>query len=230
MSIKVNNLNIYFGKKQILKNISFELENGIYGLMGPNGAGKTTLMRHLVGLMKAKEGTIEMKGRIGYLSQHYGAFKDFTCLEMLDYYATYRKEEISREDLLELLKMVHLQNEADKKTKHLSGGMLRRLGIAQALLGNPDIIVLDEPLVGLDPEERVRIKSILKSLTENKIVIISTHIVEDIENICNQYLIMNQGNIIFRGNKEELLEYASQKADTTINTIEEGYLCIVQNY
>lgn len=229
MRIKVNNLNVYFGKKHILNNITFELNNGIYGLMGPNGAGKTTLMRNLVGLMKAKTGTIETDGKIGYLSQIYGAFKDFSCLEMIDYYATYREEKISRAEVLELLKMVHLENEANKKIKYLSGGMLRRLGIAQALLGNPDIIILDEPLVGLDPEERLRVKSILKNLIDNKVVIISTHIVEDIENICNQYLIMNQGELIFAGNREELFEYASQKGNKTIDTIEEGYLCIVQN-
>lgn len=221
---------MYFGKKQVLYNINLEIEKGVYGLMGPNGAGKTTLMRNLVGLVMSRDGCVKISGKIGYLSQHYGAFKDFTCMEMLDYYATYRKENVDRAHLMEVLKKVHLDNEANKKIRHLSGGMLRRLGIAQALLGNPEVIILDEPLVGLDPEERVRTKDILKEFKEDRIVIISTHIVEDIENICDQYLVMNQGRIIFNGNKDKLLEVASKKSERVVETIEEGYLCIVRNY
>lgn len=229
MSITVNNLNMYFGKKQVLFDINFEIKNGIYGLMGPNGAGKTTLMRNLVGLMKAREGSVKIDGKIGYLSQHYGAFKDFTCIEILDYYATYRKEKVDKIYLIDMLRKVHLESEADKKVKHLSGGMLRRLGIAQALLSNPDVIILDEPLVGLDPEERSRIKAVLKESGKEKIVIISTHIVEDIENACDKYLIMKKGRIVFSGDKERLLAMASNKSGKSVNTIEEGYLCIVQN-
>lgn len=229
MSVKVENLNMYFGKKQVLYDIHLDLEKGIYGLMGPNGAGKTTLMRILTGLLKSKEGQIRIDGKLGYLSQHYGAFKDFTCLEMLDYYVTYRKEKMERSDLSELLEKVHLGEEKNKKIKNLSGGMLRRLGIAQSLLGNPDVIILDEPLVALDPEERVRIKEILKTLKEDKIVLISTHIVEDIDDVCNHYLIMKQGKMIFEGDKEALLNTAKDRSDKEIHSLEEGYLCIVQN-
>lgn len=228
--IEIKNIKMTFGKKAVLNNINLLFEPGIYGLMGPNGAGKTTLMRCIVGLLKPRDGKIELnENYIGYLPQHYGAFKDFTCFEMLDYYSTYRKQNIKREEIEEVLKDVHLLQEKDKKIKNLSGGMLRRLGIAQAILGNPSIIVLDEPLVGLDPEERMHMKEVLKKYSEEKIIIISSHIVNDIENMCNKFIIMNNGIIAFNGTKNELLLTAEAMKKTKINTIEEGYLCIIGN-
>nr|WP_246579293.1 ATP-binding cassette domain-containing protein [Alkaliphilus flagellatus] len=207
-----------------MKEISISLKTGVYGLLGPNGAGKTTLIRCIVNLYDITKGNIRFQGidvtnnnafskNIGYLPQKFGLFKELTVYDNLQYFAVLKK--ISKESMdtciKESLKKVNLQDRVNNKVSTLSGGMVRRLGIAQAILGNPQIIIFDEPTAGLDPEERIRFKNLLSSIKEDKIIIISTHIVEDVETCCNKMIIMNDGKIFKMGNSEEIISIARGK-------------------
>lgn len=222
--LKINNMTKKFGKKTVLNNISFTFEDGIYGLLGPNGSGKTTLMRCITGLYNIPKNTIIYKdvnakekadfySQIGYLSQSFGMFKEITVKEMLELFASLKEipKKETEEEILRTLKMVNLSNEANTKIANLSGGMVRRVGIAQALLGDPKVIIFDEPTVGLDPEERLRFKNIIAKLSKDKIVIISTHIVEDVEAICNKIIIMNKGSILVSEDNEYIENIAKDK-------------------
>ena len=177
-----------FGRSKILKSIDLQLDKKTYGLLGPNGAGKTTLMRCITGLYPLSAGKIEFNGsdiskdknfqsHIGYLPQKFGLYKELTAFEMMEMLADLKG--ISREKIgdeaKKYIKLVGLQDKLDKKVKTLSGGMIRRLGVAQALLGEPDIIIFDEPTAGLDPEERLRFKNIVSKLEGERTIIISTH-------------------------------------------------------
>lgn len=210
-----------FKKKEILHHITLKLDSGIYGLLGPNGAGKTTLMRCIVGLHKVNSGKIcmdeEMKKRgIGYLPQSFGLHGNLTVYENLEYLAALKKlpDKGLAEHILNCIETVNLMEQKDMKCKKLSGGMLRRLGIAQALLGEPGIIILDEPTAGLDPEERLRIKQLMHQVGKRSLLLISTHIVEDMESLCNRVIIMNQGSILKQGSQQEILKYAEHKVYT----------------
>ena len=222
--LEILDLNKSFKKKEVLKEISISLKTGVYGLLGPNGAGKTTLIRCIVNLYDITKGNIRFQGidvtnnnafskNIGYLPQKFGLFKELTVYDNLQYFAVLKK--ISKESMdtciKESLKKVNLQDRVNNKVSTLSGGMVRRLGIAQAILGNPQIIIFDEPTAGLDPEERIRFKNLLSSIKEDKIIIISTHIVEDVETCCNKMIIMNDGKIFKMGNSEEIISIARGK-------------------
>lgn len=222
--LEINNMTKKFGKKTVLNDISFTFENGIYGLLGPNGSGKTTIMRCITGLYKTPKNTIVYKdenekenanffSEIGYLPQSFGMFKEITVKEMLELFANLKEipKKENEEEILRVLQMVNLSNEIDTKIGNLSGGMVRRVGIAQALLGDPKIMIFDEPTVGLDPEERLRFKNIISKLSKDKIIIISTHIVEDVEAICNKIIIMNKGNILVSGDNEYIANLAKEK-------------------
>lgn len=207
--LKLDGITKTFRKNVIVKQVSLELTPGVYGLLGPNGAGKTTLIRCLTGLYRYV-GTVYFNGvstrcngdfseQVGYLPQKFGAYQELTVEENLQYFCELKNisKENRKAEIERVLEEVNLATEAKKRTKHLSGGMLRRLGIAQALLGDPQIIIFDEPTAGLDPEERLRFKMVCANLSKHKIIIISTHIVEDIDSLCEKIIILNQGEVQF---------------------------------
>lgn len=201
-----------------LLDVSLQLDKGMTGLLGPNGAGKTTLMRILATLLTPTSGQVRVNGislgrpeeirqMIGYLPQHFHIYPQLTGRDYLDYVAAMkgitdrsaRLKEISR-----LLEMVNLQEKADKKVRTYSGGMKQRLGIAQALLGSPDILIVDEPTSGLDPQERVRFRNVLTRFSIDRTVLLSTHIVADIESNCRRIAVMNKGRLAMNGSLAEL--------------------------
>ena len=209
-----------FKEKMAVHNVSMSLKSGIYGLLGENGAGKTTLMRMICGILEPTQGYILCDGMniqkmggayrslLGYLPQDFGYYEDFSAERFLYYMAALKAmpEEYAKNRMEELLEIVDLTAVKKKKLKTFSGGMLRRVGIAQALLNNPEILILDEPTSGLDPKERVRFRNIISSLGKNRIIILSTHIVSDIEYIADQIIIMKKGKILRTGTEAELSE------------------------
>ena len=211
-----------FKNKTAVQDVSICLNHGVYGLLGENGAGKTTLMRMLCGILKPTLGAIHCDGMpilqmggeyrrlLGYLPQDFGYYGDFSALRFLNYVAALKAlpEEYAKNRIDELLEMVDLSKEKKNKLKTFSGGMLRRIGIAQALLNDPEILVLDEPTSGLDPGERVRFRNIISSLGKNRLVILSTHIVSDIEYIADKIMIMKNGQIMLSGDEAQILKEA----------------------
>lgn len=222
--IKIEHLDKYYGSKQALKDVNLTIESGMFGLLGRNGAGKTTLMKVLATLIRKQNGEVSICGipvedtkRIrkitGYLPQEFSMYPNMTAVEALEYLGTLSGIEprklAARID--PVLKMVNLQDDHRTKVKEMSGGMKRRLGIAQAILHNPKVLIVDEPTAGLDPEERVRFRNLLCEIAQNRIVILSTHIVGDIEATCEDIAVMESGQIIYRGTVSELLKQAEGK-------------------
>lgn len=206
----VNNISKSYGKFKVLEDISLEFKNGVYGLLAPNGAGKTTLIKMLTTLSFQDKGEILYKGDniisldedyreiLGYLPQEFGYYKNYTPRKFLLYLSALKginKKEAEKR-VVEVMKLVSLEEVIDKKMKKFSGGMIQRVGIAQALLNDPKILILDEPTAGLDPKERVRFRNVLSELGRDKIVIISTHIVSDIEFIANQIIMIRDRGIL----------------------------------
>lgn len=216
----IKDLSMRFRKKTVLKGVSFELNNGIYGILGPNGAGKTTLFRCITNLYQGNYKEVSLNAyqktdseypyQIGYVPQKFGAFRQMKVKEMLYFFADMQKVERSLQPkrVWECIHMVHLEDKADSKVGTLSGGMLRRLGIAQALLNEPALIILDEPTAGLDPEERIHFLNLISSMERKQIVLISTHIVEDVESIADEILILNQGSFLAKGSCQDIRQYA----------------------
>ena len=174
--IEIKELEVEYKKKKVLKAVDLEVGTGVYGLLGPNGAGKTTLMRCITGILKPYSGEIICMEKIGYLPQKFGFYKQMTVFETLKFFATLKKvdELEQKEHIMECLKLVHLIERANDKMGTLSGGMVRRVGIAQALLGNPKVMIFDEPTAGLDPEERFRFRQLIRQIREGRCIIIST--------------------------------------------------------
>ncbi|MEO1770679.1 ABC transporter ATP-binding protein [Candidatus Enterococcus ferrettii] len=221
MEIIIKNLNQFYGKKQVLHDINLEIETGMYGLLGRNGAGKSTLMKTLVTLLPVKAGIVrmadisverrkEIRGIVGYLPQDFSMYGNMTVYDAMDYLAVLSdiKKGERKKQILNLLEQVNLSAYQKNKVKAMSGGMRRRLGIAQALLNDPQILIVDEPTAGLDPEERLRFRNLLSEISENKIVLLSTHIAGDIEAVAEQLAILDEGRIIFAGKVNELLDEA----------------------
>ena len=207
--LTLNNVSKNFGKFTAVENISLNMDNGLYALLAPNGAGKTTLMRLICGILQPTNGSItcdnirisdmgaEYRRLLGYLPQDFGYYKNNTPKQYLSYLAALKgvpkKETAEKIDYL--LEMVGLSENADKKMRKFSGGMIQRVGIAQAMLNDPKILILDEPTAGLDPKERVRFRNIISVLSKDRIVILSTHIVSDIESIANQVILIRDKHI-----------------------------------
>ncbi|MCI8682943.1 MAG: ABC transporter ATP-binding protein [Lachnospiraceae bacterium] len=222
--IEIRDLSKNFGKKQALKHVNLQIESGMFGLLGPNGAGKTTLMKVLTTLTKKSGGEVkvcnipveqcvQVRRIIGYLPQDFSMYGNMKASEALDYLAVLsgmsKKERAVK--VPEMLERVNLGEQQNTKVKAMSGGMKRRLGIAQAIIHDPKVIVVDEPTAGLDPEERVRFRNLLCEIAKDRIVILSTHIVGDIEATCENIAVLNQGEILFRGKVSQLLEAVKGK-------------------
>lgn len=240
--IEIRNVDKFYGKKQALKNVSLTINQGMFGLLGRNGAGKTTLMKSLATLHNIQKGSIvvcgipinnakEIRSMTGYLPQDFSMYPSMTVLESLDYLGVLSGMEKSLREkrIAMLLKRVNLTEHKNKKVKALSGGMKRRLGIAQALLHEPKVLIVDEPTAGLDPEERIRFRNLLCEVAEERIVILSTHIVGDIEATCEDIAIMNGGEILWQGTVSELLQSAEGKV-FTINANKKYLPQIKQQY
>ena len=218
--LKLMDIRKKYNDKEAVRKVNYTFTNGVYGLLGENGAGKTTLMRLLCGVLQPTGGRIycdnmdiagmgaEYRKLLGYLPQDFGYYSDFTAERFLRYMAALKAlpGEYADRRIDELLDMVELKKAKKKKLKTFSGGMVRRIGIAQALLNDPEILILDEPTAGLDPKERVRFRNVISSLGKNKIVLLSTHIVSDIDYIADHILIMKNGEIIQEGTEKELTE------------------------
>ncbi len=225
----------YAGDIQALRGIDLNIGAGMFGLLGPNGAGKTTLMRILAGLVRPTSGGVRVFGNdvtteagkqvvkalLGYLPQELGLYPNLTAIEFLDYIAilkgvTQAKER--REQIDRVVEAVRLSEAANRQMRTFSGGMKRRVGVAQALLGNPRLLIVDEPTAGLDPEERVRLRNLLSDMAARCTVILSTHIVEDISQSCNNLAIIAKGQVLFQGSPQELIGTAQGKVWSLLMT------------
>lgn len=225
MELSLERLTKHYGRKIAVDCVTASLKPGVYGLLGANGAGKTTLMRMLCAILEPTSGEVLLDGKevtsmgadyrniLGYLPQDSGYYPGYTAMEFLMYVAALKgiPRPIARKRTKELLEAVGLKSEEHKKVKTFSGGMKQRLGIAQALLNNPEILILDEPTAGLDPKERVRFRNLLSDYAKDKIVILSTHIVSDIEAIADEVLLMKKGKFILQGTVPALTKKAAKK-------------------
>lgn len=218
LELTLNQVTKRFSHKNAVNGISIRLNSGVYGLLGANGAGKTTLMRIICGILNPTSGTVEMNGleinqmgqryrdMLGYLPQDFGYYPDFSAEEFLWYVGSLKGLTLpaAKNKAKDLLQMVALSEVARKKIRTFSGGMKQRLGIAQAMLNDPSVLVLDEPTAGLDPKERVRFRNLIADLAKDKIIILSTHIVSDVEYIADQIIVMKQGVLLMSGTVEQL--------------------------
>lgn len=225
MQLTLDRLTKQYGSKIALDRIDATFEPGIYGLLGANGAGKTTMMRLICDILKPTSGEVIFNGTniremgesyraaIGYLPQDFGYYPNFTAMNFLLYMASLKglNARYAKEKSLELLETVNLLEVKDKKIKTFSGGMKQRLGIAQAFLNNPQILILDEPTAGLDPKERVKFRNLISSFAENKIVILSTHIVTDVEYIADEILVIKGGALLKKGAESTIIQEISGK-------------------
>lgn len=243
MELKLKNISKKFKDKTAVDNISVSFKPGIYGLLGANGAGKTTLMRMICTILKPTSGSITFNGNlidnlgeryreiVGILPQDFGYYDDFSAYKFLNYIAFIKG--ISKKDFTDqiddLLNLVNLLNEKDKKIKTFSGGMKRRLGIAQAIINNPQILVFDEPTAGLDPKERVKFRNIISNMSKNKIVILSTHIVSDVEYISDKIVIMKSGKIMLNDTPSNIIKNIDNKvwicniSESKLSTMESNF-------
>lgn len=222
MNISVKNLSMTYPKgKKALKNISLEMKSpSLIGLLGPNGAGKSTLMNLLVTGLIQTNGEIFMDGApllknekklkesLGYLPQSFGLYDELTVWQFLDYMAALKGIKNSKKVIEEVINKTNLREKRKVRIKALSGGQRQRVGIAQALMGNPKLLIFDEPTAGLDPEERINFRNLFSKMAQDKIVLLSTHIIEDVQSVCDKLIVINHGEILFTGTPKELISLA----------------------
>ena len=240
MELCIDRLTKQYGRKLAVDRVDLELHQGVYGLLGANGAGKTTLMRMLCDILTPTSGEIRYNGqeigalgedyrsRLGYLPQDFGYYPEFTAEKFLLYLAALKG--LGRiqagQKMLELLDLVGLADERKRKIRTFSGGMKQRLGIAQALLNDPEILILDEPTAGLDPKERVRFRNLISACAKDRIVLLSTHIVSDVEYIAGEILVMKEGRLIHRGAPEVITHEIDGKVwECEVDTERADELC-----
>ncbi|WP_370830927.1 ATP-binding cassette domain-containing protein [Clostridium sp.] len=233
--LEIKELYKTYGKKVALNNISIKLDYGVYGLLGPNGAGKSTLMNIITDNIEMDKGKILYNGinvkslgreflkDIGFAPQQQGLYEEFTGRRFLAYMGTLKgiTKKTLKEEIERVARAVNLFNELDKKIGAYSGGMKQRILIAQAIMGNPKILIMDEPTAGLDPKERVRIRELLYSMAKEKIILVATHVVSDIQSISKEIIIIKSGNIIEVGTSEKLIDKY-----TSFGTLEDVYMKI----
>ncbi|WP_270215272.1 ABC transporter ATP-binding protein [Clostridium butyricum] len=245
--LEIKNLTKIYGKKRANDGITVTLENGVYGLLGPNGAGKTTLMKQITTLIKPDKGEILYNGKdifnmddkyrniIGYLPQEFGVYKNFTAKQFLQYVGALKgmSGKNLNSKVNELLELVGLYDVRNKSIGKFSGGMKRRVGIAQVLLNDPKVIVLDEPTAGLDPQERIRFRNLIAKISRDKIIILSTHIISDIESVAKETIMVKEGKLLMKGTHREILSDMNNKVynirvnnEEEINRIQEKYKVI----
>lgn len=245
--LEIKNLTKIYGKKRANDGITVTLENGVYGLLGPNGAGKTTLMKQITTLIKPDKGEILYNGKdifnmddkyrniIGYLPQEFGVYKNFTAKQFLQYVGALKgmSGKNLNSKVNELLELVGLYNVRNKSIGKFSGGMKRRVGIVQVLLNDPKVIVLDEPTAGLDPQERTRFRNLIAKISRDKIIILSTHIISDIESVAKETIMVKEGKLLMKGTHREILSDMNNKVynirvnnEEEINRIQEKYKVI----
>ena len=218
MELQVERLCKSYVYSRVLKEVSFHIKEGMYGLLGKNGAGKTTLMKILAGILEKGSGEIyfdgsevkdinEVRHRIGYIPQKFSFYPNMTVFEIMDYFSVLNKVKKDKKGKIEkLLDLVHLVGQENTKTKNLSGEMKQRLGIAVSLIGDPDLLLVDEPMVELDPMERTNLSNVLASLAKNRTILLSSHIVSDFETTCKRLIVLDEGEAVFAGSKDELIE------------------------
>ncbi len=242
MQIEIRGLSKSYRKIVALNNVSLTIEQGMFGLLGPNGAGKSTLMRIISSLLAPTSGQVlvngldvaenkrEIRGLLGYLPQEFGLYKRLNALEFLDLVADLKQVPSGkgrRREIEQVLKQVNMWESRKQRAGGYSGGMKRRMGIAQALLGNPRLLIVDEPTAGLDPQERTRFRNLLTELSGERVVILSTHIVADVESSCNQLAILDRGKLAFIGEQKALLTKASGRVWEAI--VQDGELERLRN-
>ncbi|HCL4462590.1 TPA: ATP-binding cassette domain-containing protein [Clostridium botulinum] len=226
MKISVENLNMIYkaGKKagkKALNDVSLQIESpSLIGLLGPNGAGKSTLMKLLVAELILTSGEIlidgvpllknerKLKASLGYLPQSFGLYDELTVWQFLDYMAALKGIKNSKKVIKEVIEKTNLIEKRKARISTLSGGQRQRVGIAQALMGNPELLIFDEPTVGLNPEERINFRNLFSKTAQDKIVLLSTHIIEDVQSVCDKLIVINHGQILFTGTPEELIDLA----------------------
>ncbi len=231
-----------FGRTEVLADVNLSIGTGVFGLLGPNGAGKTTLLRTLATAIEPSAGSLRLLGfdpsdpgerrafrrRLGYLPQSLGYYPNFTVFEFVEYFALLKempKGEV-RPAVARAIERVELGDRAKSKMKTLSGGMIRRVGIAQAIVNEPELLLLDEPTAGLDPEQRVGFRALIRNLGERGTVVVSTHLVEDVGAACTEVALMSAGNIVFRGTPEELTQRGEGNA-VGDSPLERGYVSVL---
>jgi ABC-type multidrug transport system ATPase subunit len=219
-NVRVEGLVQSFGRQTVLDGIDLEIGRGVFGLLGPNGAGKTTLLRTLATIVGPKRGTVRLLGlnpaqagerreirrQLGYLPQQLGYYPNFTVFEFVEYFALLKEVPAAdvRPAVVRAIERVGLADRARSKLKTLSGGMLRRVGIAQAIVNDPALLLLDEPTAGLDPEQRVNFRALLREIGERSSVIVSTHLIEDVAAACSEIALLDAGRVVFNGTPDEL--------------------------
>jgi ABC-2 type transport system ATP-binding protein len=243
MNVEITSLTRRFGRTQAVAGVDLQTGPGVFGLLGPNGAGKTTLLRTMATVLPPTSGTLRLLGRdpaayaprkeirrrLGYLPQALGYYPGFTVAEFVEYFALLKDmppAQVSRA-VATAIEQVSLGNKARAKLRTLSGGMLRRVGIAQAIVNEPELLLLDEPTAGLDPEQRVQFRALLREFGQRATVIVSTHLVEDVGAACSEVALMNEGKIVFQGTPAELTARADGTAASGDAPLERGYSAVL---
>ena len=237
--VELHNLRQRLGRTEVLHGVDLSLGTGVFGLLGPNGAGKTTLLRVMATVLRPTDGEVRLLGRdqadgaalrqiprrLGYLPQQLGYYPNFTTFEFVEYFALLKEVPPGevRPAVARALARVGLEDKARAKLKTLSGGMLRRVGIAQAIVNEPSLLLLDEPTVGLDPEQRVSFRALLREMGERSTVFVCTHLVEDVATACTEVGLMESGRIVFRGSPVDLTALGTESDGAGDSALERGY-------
>ena len=242
VNVQVAGVTQRFGRTEVLKEMNLSVGTGVFGLLGPNGAGKTTLLRTLATAINPANGSLRLLGydpadtgerralrrRLGYLPQTLGYYPNFTVFEFVEYFALLKEmpHERVRPAVARAIERVGLEDRAKSRLKTLSGGMIRRVGIAQAIVNDSGLLLLDEPTAGLDPEQRVRFRDLIRDIGQRGTVIVSTHLVEDVGAACSEVALMSGGRIVFRGTPDEL-SARGETGDAGDSPLERGYTSIL---